>query len=497
MKIRDLIEDAKRTALSYREQGLAYVESLLKPSSPVLEEIAVSESSSDILKPKDEVLAAHGSGEFTLYERLGTHPQVFTTMRTRRAEVIAREWIVEPGADDELSKLASDDLKAQLTKLGWDPLTYKMLGGLIPGNGYGECMFALRDDGHVLLNEVRVRPASRWAYRKDGALLLKKKGNFEPVPERKIWTYRAGAEHDDDPYGQGLGPVLYWPCWFQRNGLRFWSVFLERFANPTPKATVPTGTKDEDRAKLIELLGSIMNGGRIVVPRGVDVELIQAIRSSGGDFQVFHEMLDAQIAKVVLGQTMTTDQGSSYAQAQIHYRVMQARAKADADMIDDSFTRGPATWLTEWNYPGATVPRVYREFSLGEDLSARADLDGKLNLIGYRPRAQYIADTYGDNYDYVPPPAPAAPGAFGFAEPLPRDPVGPLVENGGWRRVMQPQVQMLERLLDDVKSLEDFRDRLGEIALDDPHAMTEALARVLFTARIAGNVEAEELDGDG
>ncbi|HXS18092.1 MAG TPA: DUF935 family protein, partial [Polyangiaceae bacterium] len=315
-RIRTLIEDAKRDAQRFTAVALSFADQLLRPAPPVLDEIATAESTSEILAPRDEVLLAHGAGDFAVYDRLKRHPQVYSTLHTRCAEVIAREYVVEPGADDEPSKQAADFLREELELFGFDQVTRKMLGGLIPGNAYGECMFKIDEvTGYVRLPEIKVRPANRFAFHRDGSLMIKRKGTPERAPDRKVWVYRATSENDDDPYGQGLGQILYWPVWFQNNGLRFWSVFLERFANPTPIAKVPPGTKDEDLNKLIALLGSIMNGGRIVVPRGVDVELIQAIRSSGGDFQVFCELLDAMISKVMLGQTMTTDQGSSYAQA--------------------------------------------------------------------------------------------------------------------------------------------------------------------------------------
>lgn len=498
--IRELYAQAKREAATYRERLLAFAESL-RPAPPSLEEVTADDSASDILTPQDEVLQAHGGGDFKIYERLILDSQVFTTMSSRRAEVIAREWHVEPGADDELSRLAAEDLDRQMRRIGWDRLTWKMLGGIIPGNGHGECMFSIEATGHVSLVAVLVRPASRFVFRKDGALMVKRQGSPVELPERKVWTFRAGSEHDDNPYGQGIGPILYWPVWFKKNGLRFWSIFLERFANPTPVATVPPGTTETERNKLLALLGSVINGGRIVVPRGVDIELVQAIRSSGGDFQAFVDSLDAMIAKIVLGQTMTTDDGASLSQAKVHHLVQQARAKADADMIDESWRMGPATWLTEWNYPGAAVPLIYRDFSVGTDLSARADLDTKLHQIGYRPRPEYIAETYGDNYDYVEPAPGPAPGpvGLGFAEPVPATHAAAvdLLEGGGWERVMGPQVAEIERLLGEVRHLEEFRVRLGELALDHPREMTEALARALFTARIAGNVDAEASDLDG
>jgi hypothetical protein len=52
------------------------------------------------------------------------------------------------------------------------------------------------------------------------------------MPERKFWTFSAGAATDDEPYGLGLGHFLYWPVFFKRNDIKFWLIFLEKFAAP-------------------------------------------------------------------------------------------------------------------------------------------------------------------------------------------------------------------------------------------------------------------------
>ena len=55
--------------------------------------------------------------------------------------------------------------------------------------------------------------------------------------------------------------------------------------------------------------------------------------------------------------------------ADVQNSVRQELIKADADLLCESFNRGPARWLTEWNYPGAASPRVFRLTEPEEDLS--------------------------------------------------------------------------------------------------------------------------------
>lgn len=449
----------------------------------------------ELRQSRDEVLETHGGGDLSLYRRLLSDDQVMPTFHQRRSTVVERETVVEPGGDNEIDRLAADDLRAQLLHVSWDRVTYKMLAGLMFGYGVAECMYAA-DGARYRLDAIKVRRQERFRFAQDNSLRIMRKGKAEPLPERKFWTFSAGADDDDDPYGLGIGNALYWPVWFKRNVIRFWAIFVERFSQATPVAHIPSGSKEEERRDLLALLDNITGGGKIVLPHGVDLELIQAAKDSGGDYERFISLLNAAIAKIVLMQTMTTDDGSSMSQAQVHRRVQQGGAKSDADLLNESFMQGPARWLTEWNWPGAKVPLVYRDFTESEDLAARAARDAQLHGIGYRPTERYIRETYGDGYVYSPPPAAPGPGLM-FAEPRSASgAVEELMAGDGWRRVLGPEVANIETLLEGARSLEEARDRLGELASLNPDQLTESLAQLLFAARVGANAEFEADVGD-
>ncbi|MEX6732595.1 DUF935 family protein [Pseudomonas aeruginosa] len=70
--------------------------------------------------------------------------------------------------------------------------------------------------------------------------------------------------------------------------------------------------------------------------------------------------------------------------------------KADADLICESFNQGPARWLTEWNFPGAEPPCVYRVVEEPEDMDAKASRDEKVvRFSGFKPTLGYVQETYG------------------------------------------------------------------------------------------------------
>ena len=111
-------------------------------------------------------------------------------------------------------------------------------------------------------------------------------------------------------------------------------------------------------------------------------------------------MMDEAITKVILSQTMTTQDGSSLSQAQVHAGVKLEIVKADADLLSDSFNNGPARWWTDLNY-GAEVaaPQLVRLVDEEADLKLMAETDEILMRTGWKRTEESFKDTYGDGFE--------------------------------------------------------------------------------------------------
>jgi phage gp29-like protein len=352
----------------------------------------------EYLTPTDSVLKQKG-GSLAVYKEVLRDDQVKSVFEQRRRAVVSADWIVEPGADDAASKAAADALTENLDEIGWDRITDRQLYGIFYGYSVAEIMWEPRDN-LVRFKDIKVRDRSRFVFDREHHVYLKVDERYERMPDRKFWTVSTGADHDDEPYGLGLGHWLYWPVWFKRNDIKFWLVFLEKFGQPTPTAKIPAGKMEDAsfRAKALNALRAITTDSAVLLPEGVEVDLLEAARSGAADYEGMCKAMDAAIAKIILSQTMTTDNGSSRSQAEVHQGVADKVVKADADLVCESFNNGPVKWWCEWNFPGALPPRVRRITEPPEDLSKRADRDAKIKQLGYEPTEEYVRETYGDGW---------------------------------------------------------------------------------------------------
>lgn len=376
-------------------------------TQPLMEPIATTGDGRDITRPYFQGLQQPrdprllGAVDWGVYDRILEDDQVFSTFQQRRRAVVSRNWGVLPGDDsDPRSVAAAEAFDATLKRIGWDRITDRMLFAILNGIAVAEVNWAYRD-GLLDFDEIRVRHARRFRFDDKGALrLLTRTGGMgEVMPDRKFWVVTSGGGDDDELYGRGLAEWLYWPTLFKRNGLRFWNVFLDKFGTPTALGKYRPGTPLAQIRQLMGALQAIATDSGIAIPEGMAVELLQAARSGTADFEQLVRYMDEAIAKVMLSQTMTTQDGSSLSQAQVHGGVKLEVIKGDADLLSDGFNAGPARWWTDLNF-GADVasPLVYRDCEEEADQKAQADTDQVLKGLGWERDDESFRDAYGDGY---------------------------------------------------------------------------------------------------
>lgn len=398
-------------------------------SRPELREIATTRDGRDITRPytlplllsQDAILQAKGGGDIEEYEKLLTDDEVQSTFQQRRLAVISKEWEVVPGGDKRIDKMAANWLQEQLAAAGWDAITNKMLYGVFYGYAVAELLYA-RDGQYVALDAIRVRKPRRFRYAPAPAeggpaelrlITLQNLVSGEVLPPRKFWEFHTGADNDDEPYGLGLAHYLYWPVYFKRNGIKFWLTFLEKFGMPTAKGTYGPNAQPDEKKRLLAALRAIQTDSAIIIPEGMTTELIEAARSGTSDYATLFDKMNEQIEKIVLSQTATTKGTPGRLGAESERGMVKDEVvKADSDLINDSFNRGPAIWLTAWNFPGAAPPKVWRRIEREADLLPVAQKDKLIHDMGFQPSEQYINETYGGEWKAAspPPPPPVPPG---------------------------------------------------------------------------------------
>lgn len=354
---------------------------------------------SGLREPRDPRLA--GAVDWGVYDRVYQDDQVKSTFQQRRLAVVKHTWSTLAGDEtDPRSVEAAERFGETMDRIGWDRITDKMLYGIYNGYSVAEIMWKTRG-GLLDIDRVKVRHARRFRFDAQMRLrmLTTAGGLGEMMPDRKFWVFKAGGSNDDEPYGRGLAEWLYWPVLFKRNGIGFWNVFLDKFGSPTAVGKYRPGTPKSEQAKLLAALQALATDSGIAVPEGMSIDLLEAARSGTGNYEQLVRYMDEAIAKIVLSQTMTTQNGSSRSQAEVHQDVKFEVVKSDSDLLCDSFNADVPRWWTDLNYgPDVASPIVSRPVEQEADTKAQAETDESLDRLGWVRSEESFRDTYGDGY---------------------------------------------------------------------------------------------------
>lgn len=458
----------------------------------------------NILLNQDDTLATRGGGKgLKLYDEIERDAHAYAVLQKRKLAVVARPWDVTPASQSRRDKQAAELVRAALAGIQFDRFCADLLDATLKGFAVAEVMPVVRE-GAWMIGDVKPRDQRRFVFGWDGRPRLLTASALvegEELPARKFIVHRYGAK-DGSPYGLGLGSRLFWPVWFKRQDMKFWLTFADKFGSPTTVGKYPVGAQQAEQDKLLQALEAIAQEGRIIIPEGMLIELLEAQRSGAGDFyERLARYCDEQISEAVLGETMTTSaQGAGLGsnQASVHNEVRTELAQADADLLSDTLNATLVAWLIDWNLPGAGYPKVYRDFREPEDTNELARRDQILVQMGWAPSEQYIQDTYGEGWSRAAPPAAlrATPGApmQQFAAPPADEPDTPQLQAAQLAREAAPALRTLvgalQRIVDRAQTLEELRDELvaayGHLPIED---LQSVMSRAFAAADAAGRFE--------
>lgn len=444
------------------------------------------------------------AGGWRGWKELARDDQLAATFAQRRLAVVSRPTEVEPGGDRRIDRRAADLVRATLDRIGWDRVTDQMLWARLFGFAVAEIIWGV-EDGELGILAIKVRDAERFAFGVDGAPLLRTTARpaGEPLPDRKFWVVSVGAPHHDEPYGRGLAHALYWPIWFKRQGARFWAIYLEKFGAPTAVGTFPAGTDGAERARLLEAVGAIHTDSGLVIPEGMSISLIEASRAGQAGYEAWLAYWDRAIAKIVLGQTMTTEDGSSLSQALVHQEVRQEIVRADADLVCETANATWVRWLVDLILPGAAPPRIWRDMSDQEDLETRSRRDATLASLGWRLTPEAVQRVYGDDYAPARPELAATPGGSAVraaaerARPAaPADQIADRLETEAGPGI-HSWIDQIRAMVEAAGSLGELRQIIREAFDALPTAAVESvLAQAMIVAEAAGRADILEAADD-
>ncbi|HBD91802.1 MAG TPA: hypothetical protein DEF16_03820 [Gemmobacter sp.] len=320
---------------------------------------------SGVMQYVDDMLIQRGAGKgLKIYDEIERDTHAGSVLDKRRKQLTAREWKVEAFSTAARDIAAADFVRSVFGELPFDRICEDLLDATLKGFAISEIVWK-RDGAAIVPAEIRAHDQRRFMFDEDWRprlLTMRNMMQGDELPDRKFIVHRYAVK-GNNPYGIGLGSRLFWPVLFKREGIAFWLHFLDKFAGPTVVATSPYGALSDEQNRLLNILTQARTSSAIVAPVGSDVKFLEASRSGSVTYQHFLEYWDRQISICVCGETLTTDIGNSGSRAasETHADMLGLLVDSDADLLSGTLRDSLIRWLVDFNFPGAGLPKVWRE----------------------------------------------------------------------------------------------------------------------------------------
>jgi hypothetical protein len=346
---------------------------------------------------------------YRLYREAVLDAHLSSVMMSRKLNLLSQPFKIVDRAGKEDEKL---------TRLFQTPWFYKFCDEAMEARFWGPRIVELRPpvDGEFAGLDV-IQPEMTIP---EHGIIRDAPGSVQGIAYREgadaQWILQLGDSRDLGLLHKAVPHVLW-----KKNSMQAWSEYCERFALPI--RTVNMDLNDEDRVEVENMLKNMGRSAYAILPPGQDTFKLHQPQTFNEN--VFAGLIDnpnKEMSKLVLGQTMTTEDGSSKAQGEVHERVSDKYTLADK-----AYVRNLVMWelwdrMLLHGYPLAGYEFKWDE---SENLGKKEQWDivqGIMQYSGYRVPAKYIIDTFGVDVEEKPEPAtpPPTPLSDGEGQPAPK-----------------------------------------------------------------------------
>lgn len=204
------------------------------------------------------------------------------------------------------------------------------------------------------------------------------------------------------PIRGGLARSAAWAWLFKHYGLKDWVRFVEAYGQPLRLGKFHKGSTPEERAILLRAVKNIASDAAAIIPVEMAIEF-EGDDQAAARSEIYRDLLDyidAQVSKVVLGQTLTTDTsesgGGAYALGRVHDEVRHDIERSDARQLAATLTRQIGVPLVILNrgmrdrWPRFVIGRESRA-----DTAVLSEALSRLVPLGLKVRADEVRENLG------------------------------------------------------------------------------------------------------
>lgn len=389
--------------------------------------------------PVDDIIARKG---WSIYKDMMHDDQVRICLQFKKVLIYGRTWELKPYDDSAEAKAQAEFAEWALKEINFKSVMREALSALEFGFSVGEIVWDRKDyEGKqvICFKKIAHRDPSTLKIGMDRhgnltGITQEVAGLTVPLPMEKLWIY----SHDKrfgNPYGTSVLRAAYRSWWAKKYIINFWNVFMERMGTPLTKMTYPQGASEDLKTTLKRILTNLSSKTELLVPEGVQIDLIEASRSGNAGYMEALQFHNDSIARAILMASLmgtgAEDKvgGNGPSQSSLHLRILFKMADEITQDVTRTFHEQALKQLIDMNFEKPMYPEfVWQDYGQFEGMKV-ADTIRLLHSAGILDLSQedvnYARSVLGlpirteedDEDEVIRPPAPPPPGNAGAPPP--------------------------------------------------------------------------------
>ena len=437
-------------------------------------------------------------------------------VRKRRMALTRIRPVVNPAGDEDADAEVADAVRSMIRRLDWPGMVGQLADAIPKGYAAVELLW---ETGDAWTPSGWREWDQRWLRFRNGGGLLIRTGLYDAGPSIRWmgdedvpgveaanplqWIVWIPSGRTGPPMRRGIARTCAWLYLVASYGLTDWLAYGERFGHPLLLGRYGPSATPQEISTLDQALGDLGSGGSGSVPESMRIEMMDGIRARAGS-DLWHEQIklaERSASKVVLGQTMTSDDGSSLAQAAVHQDVERDITEADATQLEQviqhqlvepfvAVNRGTLDHCPTLSLP---VPDPERRRAFLDAVKVAVPMGVEVGVSTLRRELGLPEPQEGDPVLRAPATVPGLAAGLALAAARPaaetEADIDALAQGAdAWRPTMEPMVARIRALAERADSGDAFLAALPGVLDDvDDAGVARALAAAAFRARGLGD----------
>jgi phage gp29-like protein len=341
---------------------------------PRMGELAVSDSQvyskyNIIPYNPDDLISRKG---MQIIDKMRTDDMIKSSLTLKKFATLAPNYKIIPASNSNEDKEVADFIDYTIENMqgSMNDALFQVLSALDYGFSITELVYQQYEDGKykdkIGIKSLKTKKPHNYSFKTDAYSNLKKRGllltvdgleKSLPVDKFLIFSYQ---KEFGNHYGTSDLRPAYRGYWSKDTIIKFWNIYLERFANPTVLGKYRSNDP-QSKGNLRNILDSLTAKTSITHRMDeFDIGFLEPSRSSTDDFKTAINYYDKSIARSILipDRLVAEGQFGAYSQAQVHFDVfMFVLAKLRQDIEEIVMNEQFIKRLVLMNYGQRPMPR--------------------------------------------------------------------------------------------------------------------------------------------